>query len=143
MNPDAHAIGSPTDGPGEKGKYTKEDGYLAYYEICDGVDKNDWELVTTNPGEVGPYAHKDNFWVGFDDEDMVREKAHYVVEEGMGGIMFWTIDNDDFRGACSERPFPLIESAKEALYGKEGAFKTWVTQLKLSIGIKRSNLVKN
>ena len=35
--------------------------------------------------------------VGYDDEDMVREKAHYVVEEGMGGIMFWTIDNDDFR----------------------------------------------
>ena len=67
---------------------------------------------------------QDNFWVGYDDEDMVREKAHYVVEEGMGGIMFWTIDNDDFRGACGLRPFPLIESAKEALYGKEGTFKT-------------------
>ena len=33
VNPDAHAIGSPTDGPGEKGKFTKEDGYLAYYEV--------------------------------------------------------------------------------------------------------------
>ena len=77
--------------------------------------------MTTNPGEVGPYAHKGSFWVGYDDEDMVREKSHYVVEEGMGGIMFWTIDNDDFRGACGERPFPLIESAKEALYGMRGA----------------------
>jgi chitinase len=56
----------------------------------------------------------------------VREKAHYVSEEGMGGIMFWTIDNDDFRGACGNRPFPLIESAKEALYGKEGTIKTYV-----------------
>jgi hypothetical protein len=34
VNPDAHAIGSPTDGPGEKGPGTKEDGYLAYYEVC-------------------------------------------------------------------------------------------------------------
>ncbi len=56
----------------------------------------------------------------------MREKAHYVSEEGMGGIMFWTIDNDDFRGACGNRPFPLIESAKEALYGKEGTIKTYV-----------------
>ena len=93
-------------------------------KVCEGIEKAEWDVVTTNPGEVGPYAHKDNFWVGYDDEDMVREKAHYVVEEGMGGIMFWTIDNDDFRGACGDRPFPLIESAKEALYGKEGAFKT-------------------
>merc|ERR1711981_681217 len=44
--------------------------------------------------------------------------------EGLGGIMFWTIDNDDFRAACSLRPFPLIESAKEALFGKEASFKT-------------------
>ena len=33
VNPDAHAIGSPTDGPGKKGPGTKEDGYLAYYEV--------------------------------------------------------------------------------------------------------------
>ena len=51
-------------------------------------------------------------------------QAYYVSEEGLGGIMFWTIDNDDFRAACSLRPFPLIESAKEALYGKEASFKT-------------------
>ena len=33
VNPDAHEIGSPTDGPGKKGDGTKEDGYLAYYEV--------------------------------------------------------------------------------------------------------------
>ena len=37
VNPDAHEIGSPTDGPGEAGTGTKEDGYLAYYEICQSV----------------------------------------------------------------------------------------------------------
>ena len=73
---------------------------------------------------MGPYAHKGDQWVGFDNVDIAVEKAFYVAEEGLGGIMFWTIDNDDFRAACSVRPFPLIESAKEALYGKEAAFKT-------------------
>lgn len=35
----------------------------------------------------------------------------------LGGIMFWSIDNDDFRGSCHNRPYPLIEAGKEALLG--------------------------
>ena len=126
VNPDAHEIGSPTDGPGAAGKGTKEDGYLAYYEICQAVEEEDgWDVETPYPGVMGPYAHRDKLWVGFDDEGIVREKAHFVNEESLGGIMFWTIDNDDFRAACGPRPFPLIEAAKEALYGKDAAIKTY------------------
>ena len=44
-------------------------------------------------------------------------QAEYVNEKGLGGIMFWSIDNDDFRGKCHNRPYPLIEAAKEALLG--------------------------
>ena len=71
--------------------------------------------------QVGPYAHKGKLWVGYDDITAVQDKAIYVSEEGLGGIMFWTIDNDDYRGYCHDKPFPLIESAKEALYGKVNA----------------------
>lgn len=41
-------------------------------------------------------------------------------DQGLGGIMFWSIDNDDFRGKCHNRPYPLIEAAKEALIGSTG-----------------------
>ena len=99
---------------------------MAYYEICQAVEEEDgWEVETPYPGVMGPYAHRDKLWVGFDDEGIVREKAHFVNEESLGGIMFWTIDNDDFRSACGPRPFPLIEAAKEALYGKDAAIKTY------------------
>lgn len=64
---------------------------------------------------MGPYAFKDNQWVGYDDEDMVRRKAEYAAENGLGGIMFWAIDNDDFRGKCHGKSYPLIEAGKEAL----------------------------
>lgn len=64
---------------------------------------------------MGPYAYKDNLWVGYDDEEIVRLKAQYVNEKNLGGIMFWSLDNDDFRGKCHDRPYPLIEAAKEAL----------------------------
>ncbi|XP_059095434.1 uncharacterized protein LOC131890150 isoform X2 [Tigriopus californicus] len=132
VNPDAHQIGSPTDGPGEQGKGTKEDGYLAYYEICEGVKQKNWTVERPNPGLVGPYAHNDDFWVGYDDINAVMDKAIYVSEEGLGGIMFWTIDNDDFRGACHDKPFPLIESAKEALFGKVNS------QVKTSVSVSTS-----
>jgi len=115
-NPDAHEIDSPATAAGEAGPDTKEAGYLAYYEICDKIIDDGWEMVTRYPGVMGPYAHKGNQWVGFDDVDIAVEKAFYVADEELGGIMFWTIDNDDFRGSCGETPFPIIESAKEALY---------------------------
>ena len=125
-NPDVHEIGSPATAPGEAGSGTKEDGYLAYYEICNQILDDDWELVTQYPGYMGPYAHKGNQWVGFDDVDAVVEKAFYVAEEELGGIMFWTIDNDDFRGTCGKTPYPLIESAKEAMFSVKHSIKTWV-----------------
>jgi chitinase len=40
-----------------------------------------------------------------------------VNENDLGGIMFWSIDNDDFRGSCHSRAYPLIEAGKEALLG--------------------------
>lgn len=73
-----------------------------------------------NPEAMGPYAYKENQWVGYDDEAIVRRKAEYVAENKMGGIMFWSIDNDDFRGSCHGKPYPLIEAAKEALISNSG-----------------------
>ncbi|XP_051162788.1 uncharacterized protein LOC127282535 isoform X2 [Leptopilina boulardi] len=115
FNQDSTDIGSPADGPGNEGDATREKGYLAYYEICENVEKDEWEVVQPNPEAMGPYAFKDNQWVGYDDENIVRVKAQYVNEKKLGGIMFWSIDNDDFRGKCHGRPYPLIEAAKEAL----------------------------
>ncbi|CAG0912973.1 unnamed protein product [Notodromas monacha] len=33
FNPESHEMGSPAEGPGEIGKYTREKGYMAFYEI--------------------------------------------------------------------------------------------------------------
>jgi len=123
-NPDVHEIGSPATAPGLKGDGTKENGYLAYYEICNRILNDGWDLVTQYPGFMGPYAHLDDQWVGFDDVDAVVEKAFYVAEEELGGIMFWTIDNDDFRGTCGKTPYPLIESAKQAMFSIKTSIKT-------------------
>nr|XP_012154014.1 PREDICTED: nuclear pore complex protein DDB_G0274915 isoform X2 [Megachile rotundata] len=116
FNQDATELGAPADGPGVEGDATREKGYLAYYEICENLaESEDWEVIQPNPKAMGPYAFKGDQWVGYDDENIVKLKAKYANEKNLGGIMFWTIDNDDFRGKCHGRPYPLIEAAKEAL----------------------------
>lgn len=137
FNSDSTEIGAPADGPGklrlslsfssrhwtfvsifsgEQGDATREKGYLAYYEICQSLkeEDSDWEVIQPNPDALGPYAVSGNQWVGYDDEDIVRKKSKFVVEQNLGGIMFWSIDNDDFRGLCNGKAYPLIEAAKEA-----------------------------
>ena len=45
-------------------------------QICEGIQNDDWEVVNPNPGRHGPYAHtKDGLWVGYDDEEIAREKV--------------------------------------------------------------------
>ncbi|KAL0838546.1 hypothetical protein ABMA28_016654 [Loxostege sticticalis] len=141
FNPDAVEIGAPADGPGEQGDATREKGYLAYYEICEALkpknkkrstsdedsdedseeEDEEWTVMHPNPKAMGPVAFKGNQWVGYDDIAIVKKKAEYVAENGLGGIMFWSIDNDDFRGNCHDKPYPLIEAAKEAYIVKLGA----------------------
>ena len=50
--------------------------YLCIIQICEGIQNEDWEVVDPNPGSHGPYAHtKDGLWVGYDDEEIAREKV--------------------------------------------------------------------
>lgn len=39
FNPDANALGSPADGPGDMGDATRENGYLAFYEVLKKSNK--------------------------------------------------------------------------------------------------------
>ncbi|CAH4028204.1 unnamed protein product [Pieris brassicae] len=151
FNADAVEIGSPADGPGEQGDATREKGYLAFYEICEALksskkkraidseedseeeseeeeEEQEWTVMHPNPKAMGPVAYKGNQWVGYDDIDIVKKKGEYVAENALGGIMFWSIDNDDFRGNCYGKPYPLIEAAKEAYIAKLGSTVNTVRQ---------------
>lgn len=115
LNSDNHEIGAPANGPGLEGEFTKEGGLLAYFEICKYVMSYGWQVVQPNPNISGPYAYKDDQWVGYDDMMIIRHKAEYVNAMGLGGIMFWTIDQDDYSGTCLGIKYPLIKAGSEAL----------------------------
>ncbi|XP_014276726.1 chitinase-3-like protein 1 [Halyomorpha halys] len=104
-------LGAPAKAQG-----TRQSGLRAYYDICKNVmnDKK-WIVNYPNTMAMGPYTHKGEEWVGYDDEEISRRKAEFSVENGMSGIMFWTLDNDDFLGECSSRNYPIIQAGREGL----------------------------
>ena len=35
-------------------------------------------------------------------------QGKYAASQGLGGIMFWSLDSDDFSGVCNTGKYPLI-----------------------------------
>ena len=112
-------IGSPASGGGSGGIYTGEPGILGFNEICLNVRNNGWNVVKDPLVKIGPYAYKGNQWVGYDDVDMAAEKALYILDNELGGAMFWDLATDDFRGNCGQGKSPLISTVRDVL--KKGA----------------------
>ena len=90
-------IKSAASGPGSAGPITRESGFLAYSEICEKLCSEGWTSVSDTTGRMGPYAYKDNQWVGYDDPAMAAIKASYIVTNQLGGAMFWDLPSDDFK----------------------------------------------
>ena len=47
-------------------------------------------------------------WLSYDNERSIRVKTEYAWDEGLAGVMTWSIDTDDFRGDCNGPKFPLL-----------------------------------
>ncbi|XP_005905732.2 oviduct-specific glycoprotein [Bos mutus] len=104
-------------GPASPGKYTKQAGFLAYYEICCFVRRAKKRWIND---QYVPYAFKGKEWVGYDDAISFGYKAFFIKREHFGGAMVWTLDLDDFRGYfCGTGPFPLVHTLNNLLVNDE------------------------
>ncbi|KAF8787216.1 Chitotriosidase-1 like protein [Argiope bruennichi] len=107
-NPSDNKLGAPTTGPGRAGPLTKEPGMLGYNEIC--RDKGFTEVFVEKV--EAPYAYNGNQWVGYDNVKSIGIKVDYLIREGLGGGMIWSLETDDFRGNCGGRNV-VISSSNE------------------------------
>lgn len=107
-------VGAPISGLGLPGRFTKEEGTLAYYEICGFLRGAEVHRI---PSQEVPFATKGNQWVGYDDPESVKNKVQYLKNKQLAGAMVWAVDLDDFRGSFCEQkvPFPLTNAIKKAL----------------------------
>nr|CAD7454426.1 unnamed protein product [Timema tahoe] len=111
-NPEVFRVNAPASGGGKAGDYTKEGGFLAYYEVCDML-RNGASYIWDEEMKV-PYAVQGDQWVGFDDERSIRNKMKWIKDGGFGGAMVWTVDMDDFTGdVCGGGvKYPLITAMR-------------------------------
>lgn len=114
QDPNNNGLGAPANGKATPGNYTREPGFLSYYEICN----KELTVVQDNAARA-PYGYKDDQWVGYDDEESLKLKVNSLIKEkNLLGAMFWALDLDDFNGTvCGQGRYPLINAVKNALGG--------------------------
>ncbi|CAH1794860.1 unnamed protein product [Owenia fusiformis] len=99
----------PTSGPGVAGTWTATAGQLSYYEVClDFLPAP--ATVVWNDEHVVPYAYFQDQWVAYDNAQSVGNKTRWATERGIGGVMTFALDMDDFADLCSEGKFPLHQT---------------------------------
>ncbi|XP_063411578.1 acidic mammalian chitinase-like [Mytilus trossulus] len=122
-----HNIGAPVINSTIVGPVRKMRGQLSYSELCDKVRglRGIWD-----DEQKYTYAYSGNQWFSYDTPRSMIEKVKYAKAMGLGGIMFWTYDLDDFSGNhCGQGKFPLLNSIKDA------AFNTSFTRAPTTIAL--------
>lgn len=66
-----------------------------------------------------PYSYKGNQWVGYDNPASVKLKAEYAKSKHLGGVMVWSIEQEDAKGICGQGKFPLMAALWQGLGGSE------------------------
>lgn len=116
--PGVNGINAPASQKGQQGPYTREPGSLGYNEICESFQRqpHSWTIVR-DPDYLAPYAYNDRQWVGYDDMESLALKAQFAKSMGLGGMMMWSIETDDFQGRCHNEKYPLLNTLKRVLDG--------------------------
>lgn len=67
--------------------------------------------------QLTPYAFLNDQWIGYDDVKSVTIKSNYALDAGLGGVMVWSVETDDFRGNCGNGEYPLLTAINGVLRG--------------------------
>lgn len=101
-DPSEHGLGAPA-------KHVKD---ASYSEIC----RRRWNEVKYIEPAIGFYARSGKTWIGYDTEKTIAAKVQLALRKYPDFcVMLVQVDKDDFRGICSEKQFPLVQSVKHAM----------------------------
>nr|AFO53261.1 chitinase-3 [Sinohyriopsis cumingii] len=112
-NPSDNDVMASARGTGEAGQFTREGGFLSYYEICQMKASGGQARYIRD--QQAPYMVKGDQWVGYDDTDSLQIKVDWIKQNDFGGIMVWALDLDDFTNVCGQGMYPLLTAINNAL----------------------------
>ncbi|CAH2238011.1 jg10334 [Pararge aegeria aegeria] len=92
---------TPAKNVGFAGPYTREAGFLGYNEICEGItNKSSKWTYNWDEQAASPYLRDGERVIVYDNPRSIAIKVKMAIDYGLGGLMVWSIDTDDFRGSC-------------------------------------------
>ncbi|CAI5688206.1 unnamed protein product [Oreochromis niloticus] len=107
-------VGAPARGPGPAGHFTRQTGFLAYYEIC--IFLKEGATQAWDNAQNVPYAYNQGVWVGYDNIKSFQAKTEWLKQNRFGGAVVWTLALDDFTGMFrGQGRNPLINTLKSGL----------------------------
>ncbi|BFZ21711.1 hypothetical protein BsWGS_24750 [Bradybaena similaris] len=105
--------GSPVTREVIKGDYYLIEAGLAYPEICELLSNKSTTRVFDEE-QKNPYLVNGDNWVGYEDKESITHKLTWMRELGVAGIMFWSLDQDDFSGkVCGDGVYPLLSFIRQ------------------------------
>ncbi|XP_022817324.1 probable chitinase 2 [Spodoptera litura] len=94
---------TPVKATGFKGPYTGEAGFMGYNEICaETMNKSSPWVYHWHEQSATPYLRDGEKVISYDNGRSIAIKVKMAIDKGLGGLMVWSIDTDDFRGNCNE-----------------------------------------
>nr|CAD7256216.1 unnamed protein product [Timema shepardi]CAD7574969.1 unnamed protein product [Timema californicum] len=123
-----NGVGAAVSDGGNAGPYTATSGFLGFNELCEKFSAGGWTIVWDDEQKT-PYAYSGNQWVGYDNVESIKIKSEYIVANGLGGGMFWSLETDDFHGFCYGYSFPLISAVNKVFNGGGNEGKTTSTTI--------------
>ena len=115
-SPSEHIIGSKTIGWGNEGTCGNKavgaaqgsnSGVLSYFKVCNIT--NNWARNFSDVEKV-PYAYDGNRMIVYEDSNSIKIKVEHVEQECYGGVMVWSVEQDDLNNTCGHGHSILLET---------------------------------
>ena len=130
----------PAYGPSPNVTYSRQEGWLFYYEILQfwhnetiedplwsdlKPGKESWTIYDKESGNwdgcyLSPYMYQGRYWISYDDEDSVDVKVRYANHYGLKGAFVWEVDTDNFMGLYGKKAYNILDAINNALVGGQG-----------------------
>uniref|UniRef100_A0A336MES7 CSON000038 protein n=1 Tax=Culicoides sonorensis TaxID=179676 RepID=A0A336MES7_CULSO len=102
--------GSPFKG----GFQTQAEYTPAYNNYCKKITSKTWTKKLDTLTSC-PYMYKGSSWISFENKKSITAKAKLAVQYNLGGVMAWSLNQDDYDGVCSSCKWPLLKALNSAI----------------------------
>ncbi|KAJ7220596.1 glycoside hydrolase superfamily [Mycena pura] len=96
-DPTCTTPGCHFSGPAPGGACTQADGILSFSEIEQILSQSTVQPVYDQAAQVKYLVYNDNDWISYDDAETLTAKVNFAKGAGLGGLMVWAVDLDNFK----------------------------------------------